>query len=241
MAHSKLKSKDELVFTNLDAGSSSGFDPNKGYAEFLRNHRKALDFPSIRNFFLSAPRAKASLKIRPDEQMRVRFENWSVDVHNNHFPTNRNNVISDSDLTLHRISGYLSRHILSEYENGGTDTRELIERSIVNPIAESNGITWKSGPKIYLSFFPGTEMFLREFDFYPLALGIYRVQKKDMPAQFLKKTLRQRYGDKTADVWMVSHRAQISKALDFVSELPWGRSGLSQVAREFLAEFGIKE
>ncbi|AMR73393.1 nucleocapsid protein [Kowanyama virus] len=232
---------DDLIFEDVNPGSTSGFDPNQGYIDFLSQHGDNINLNTIRTFFLNAPKAKASLKNRPERQMRIRFGDWSVIIQNNHFPANRNNILSDNDLTLYRISGYFARHVIGEYKGSNRDSRELIEQTIINPIAESNGIAWSCGAEIYLSFYPGSEMFLKDFKFYPLAIGLYRAKNKDMPAQFLKKTLRQRYGEKTSDVWMVQNKKEIHDAVKRVSQLPWGKSGLSKVAKEFLAEFGIKE
>ncbi|QLA47015.1 N [Termeil virus] len=233
--------EDEFVYTNDARQSTSGFDPVKGYAEFINNHGAEITFVTARVFFLNAARCKAGLKNRPERQMPITFDKWVVVVFNNHFPANRNNVIGDNDLTLHRISGYLARFIHNQYRDARADDRELIQSLIINPIAEANGVTWREGYKIYLSFFPGTEMFLDTFDFYPLTISLYKVKNDMMPIQFLKKALRQRYGDKTADIWMTTHKREIQASLKEISALPWGKAGLSQMAKNFLAEFGIKE
>nr|QYW05746.1 MAG: nucleoprotein [Peribunyaviridae sp.] len=82
-------------------------------------------------------------------------------------------------------------------------------------------------------------MFLDKFNFYPLAIGIYRVKKGMMDAQFLKKTLRQRYDGQTADQWMQSKTEDVMRAVRVLESLPWGKSGLGEAARQFLNKFGI--
>nr|QYW05748.1 MAG: nucleocapsid protein [Peribunyaviridae sp.] len=173
------------------------------------------------------------------KKLTLKFSTWTVEVINNHYPGNRDTQIADSDLTLHRISGYFAKYVLISYLETNTLGKAEICATIVNPIAESHGIRWTAGAEVYLSFFPGTEMFLDKFNFYPLAIGIYRVKKGMMDAQFLKKTLRQRYDGQTADQWMQSKTEDVMKAVRVLESLPWGKSGLSEAARQFLNKFGI--
>ncbi|ACE07178.1 N protein [Pongola virus - SAAr1] len=229
----------DLVFYDVDSVNSNAFDPDAGYVAFSNNHPGALNITTARTFFLNAAKAKGVLRNKPDKKVKPKFGDWEVEIVNNHFPGNRNNTIGEDDLTLHRISGYLARWVLEEHSKDDESEKELIESTIVNPIAESNGIKWSDGAAIYLSFFPGTEMFLEPFKFFPLAIGIYRVKHKMMDAQFLKKALRQRYGKLTAEKWMATKVKSIGEAVRAVEKLKWGKGGISDAARTFLKKFDI--
>nr|AIN37048.1 nucleoprotein [Nyando virus] len=229
----------EIAFYDVQSTAQNGFDPDQQYLAFKAAAGAGLNIVSARIFFLNARKAKDQLSRRPEPKINLKFGTWSVEVVNNHFQGNRDNVISDTDLTIHRLSGYIARFILDQYLAGNTVVQSGIQLQIVNPIAESNGIKWSAGAEIYLSFFPGTEMFLEKFNFYPLAIGIYRVKRGMMDAQYLKKALRQRYGNLTADQWMQSKSDDVLRAIAVLEKLQWGKSGLSEAARQFLGKFGI--
>nr|AAC55340.1 nucleocapsid protein [Tahyna virus]UEE94595.1 nucleocapsid protein [Orthobunyavirus tahynaense]ADC53402.1 N protein [Tahyna virus]ADC53404.1 N protein [Tahyna virus]ADC53406.1 N protein [Tahyna virus] len=231
----------DLVFYDVASTGANGFDPDAGYVDFCIKHGEAINLHSVRIFFLNAAKAKAALARKPERKASPKFGEWQVEVVNNHFPGNRNNPIDNNDLTIHRLSGYLARWVLEQFkENEDAAQRELIKTTVINPIAESNGIRWDNGAEIYLAFFPGTEMFLETFNFYPLTIGIYRVKQGMMDPQYLKKALRQRYGSLTADKWMSQKTTAIAKSLKDVEQLKWGRGGLSDTARTFLQKFGIR-
>ncbi|QLA47106.1 N [Acara virus] len=215
------------------------FVPSEAYEIFRLEHMANLDAKNMRVFFLRAYDAKQKLKTTTAPSVTLKFGNAIFKVVNNHNDRNANMEIYPTDLTLHRISGFMARHVKHLIEVEKT-TADYVKGLIINPIAESLGITWEAGLDIYLSFFPGTEMFMQEFNFFPLAIGIYRVQKGEMKAEFLKKHLRQQCGKIPASQWMVTHKAQIKLAVDTVSKLPWGKAGMSAAARAFLADFGIK-
>nr|ASG81434.1 nucleoprotein [Kaeng Khoi virus] len=229
----------EIVFYDEPLRIQSGFDPERQYMEFIRGVGNGISLPSIKIFFLNARKAKDKLSLRSDRKISLKFGTWSVEVVNNHFQGNRDSAIGDMDFTLHRLSGYLARHVLELYLAANPVNQANIRQTIINPIAESNGIHWDSGAEIYLSFFPGSEMFLEKFNFYPLAIGIYRVKRGMMDAQFLKKSLRQRYGQLTADQWMQTKTEDVMRAVTVLEGLAWGRSGLSEAAKQFLNKFGI--
>nr|AIL54640.1 nucleocapsid protein [Trivittatus virus] len=231
----------ELVFYDAPSTGANGFDPDAGYVAFIAAHAGSYDLSAVRIFFLNAAKAKNALSRRPEGKVSIKFGEWSVEVVNNHFPGNRNNPIGNNDLTIHRISGYLARWVLEEFKGQDDEAqKDIIRSTIVNPIAESNGIHWDSGADAYLSFFPGTEMFLESFDFLPLAIGIYRVKNGMMDVQYLKKALRQRYGTMTADKWMSTKTTVIAKTLKRVESFKWGKGGLSEAARAFLSKFNVK-
>ncbi|QLA47012.1 N [Timboteua virus] len=216
----------------------NNFVPNDAYAVFLNEHAPNLTLDNMRIFFLRAYEAKQKLKNTEARTATLKFGTVKFQVRNNHHERNANMEIAPTDLTLHRISGFIARFLKDLVETGVAAEAE-IHRKIVNPIAESLGITWDNGNLVYLSFFPGTEMFMEEFRMFPLAIGIYRVQQKQMKAEFLKKHLRQQCGDIPASQWMVTKKVDVQHSLTLISKLPWGRAGLSAAARNFLAEFGI--
>nr|QRX38879.1 nucleoprotein [Jamestown Canyon virus] len=231
----------DLVFYDVASTGANGFDPDAGFVAFMADHGESVSLSAVRIFFLNAAKAKAALARKPERKATPKFGEWQVEIVNNHFPGNRNNPIGNNDLTIHRLSGYLARWVLEHFTTSDDESqRELIRSTIINPIAESNGIHWNNGPEIYLSFFPGTEMFLEIFKFYPLTVGIYRVKHGMMDPQYLKKALRQRYGTLTAEKWMAQKTVLIAKSLKDVEQLKWGRGGLSDAARTFLIKFGVK-
>ncbi|AIN37052.1 nucleoprotein [Mojui dos Campos virus] len=229
----------ELVFYDTASTGQSGYDPDRHYLAFKAGIGAGVGVMQARIFFLNAKKAKDQLSRKFDQKVNIKFGTWAVEVVNNHFPGNRDSTVGDMDLTLHRISGFLARHILETFLSADPAQQGVIKTQIINPIAESNGITWAAGAEVYLSFFPGTEMFLSTFSFYPLAIGIYRVKKGLMDAQFLKKALRQRYGGMTADQWMQSKTVEVMAAVNVLEKLKWGKSGLGEAARTFLSKFGI--
>ncbi|AVX48948.1 N protein [Apeu virus] len=217
--------------------NSSTFDPKQAYKSFVDEHREELTLENIRVFFLRANEAKQKLRKSSAKLANLKFGTWKVTVVNNHYPANTANTVADGELTLHRISGFLAKFVLDLYAD--TEHRPEIEEKIINPIAESKGVTWAQSAKIYLAFFPGTEMFLHEFEMLPLAIYIYRAQKGEIDVSLLKKPLRQQYKNDTPDKWMKEKKVMIQSAVSRISKLPWGTSGLSSQAKEFLKEFGI--
>ncbi|AXY55024.1 nucleoprotein [Ananindeua virus] len=222
---------------NVAQGRNS-FIPTEAYAVFLNEYAANLTMENIRIFYLRAYDAKQKLKTTDVRSATLKFGTVKFLVKNNHHDRNANMEIDPHDLTLHRISGFMARYLKHLIDTDRLASAE-IQKYIINPIAEALGITWDHGELIYLSFFPGTEMFLEEFKMLPLAIGIYRVQQKQMKAEFLKKHLRQQYGDMPASQWMALKKTEVQNALATVSKLPWTRAGLSAAARTFLAEFGI--
>ncbi|ALP92133.1 nucleocapsid protein [Mahogany hammock virus] len=220
------------------AAGRNNFVPEDAYGIFLNEHAASLTVGNMRIFFLRAYDAKQKLKTTEARAATLKFGTARFVVRNNHHDRNANLEIAPNDLTLHRISGYMARFLKHLIDTDRLAAAE-IHKNIVNPIAEAVGITWEHGETVYLSFFPGTEMFMEDFKMLPLAIGIYRVQQKQMKAEFLKKHLRQQYGDMPASQWMVLKKSEVQNALTLVSRLPWARAGLSAAARTFLAEFGI--
>ncbi|AAA87603.1 nucleocapsid protein [Germiston virus] len=230
----------ELEFEDVPNNIGSTFDPESGYTNFQRNYLPGVTLDQIRIFYIKGREIKNSLSKRSEWEVTLNLGGWKVPVLNTNFPGNRNNAVPDYGLTFHRISGYLARYLLGKYL-AETEPEKLIMRTkIVNPLAEKNGITWESGPEVYLSFFPGAEMFLGTFRFYPLAIGIYKVQRKEMDPKFLEKTMRQRYLGIDAQTWTTTKLGEVEAALKVVSGLGWKKTNVSSAAREFLSKFGIR-
>nr|AMR98958.1 structural nucleocapsid protein N [Capim virus] len=221
----------------LIAEGRNPFVPDVAYARFIREHAPMLTPGNIRIFFLRAYDAKQKLKTTTARTANLKFGTATFTVKNNHNERNANIEVEAEDLTLHRISGFLAKFVRESIVD--ETASKMIRDTIVNPIAESLGITWENGDDVYLSFFPGAEMFLDTFHMLPLAIGIYRVQQKQMKAEFLKKHLRQQYGGLAASQWMSERKEDVKLALTLISRLPWGKAGLSAAARNFLADFGI--
>ncbi|AKO90189.1 nucleocapsid protein [Orthobunyavirus guajaraense] len=221
----------------LIAEGRNPFVPDLAYAKFVRDHGAVLTPDNVRIFFLRAYDAKQKLKTTTARTANLKFGTATFTVKNNHNERNANIEVEAEDLTLHRISGFLAKYTKESMVD--ENAADMIREKIVNPIAESLGISWDNGDDVYLSFFPGTEMFLDTFKMLPLAIGIYRVQQKQMKAEFLKKHLRQQYGGLPASQWMSIRKADVKNAVTLISSLPWGKAGLSAAARSFLADFGI--
>ncbi|AGW82136.1 nucleocapsid protein [Caraparu virus] len=225
-------------FTDDDRGpTASSFDPQQAYNEFIGNHGENLSVDNVRIFFLRANEAKQKLRKSSAKIAMLKFGSWKVEVVNNHYPGNASNPVADNSLTLYRISGFLAKYTLELHND--SEHRAEIEEKIVNPIAESKGVTWQAGAKIYLAFFPGTVMFLYEFEMLSLAIYLYRAQKDEIDPSLLKKPLRQKYKKDNPEKWMREKKVMIQGALGRIAKLPWGTTGLSAQARDFLKEFGI--
>nr|ACJ64917.2 nucleocapsid protein [Kairi virus] len=229
----------EIEFQDVAANTSSTFDPEAGYAAFKRRHTTGLNYDHIRIFFLNGKKAKDTLSKRSETTITLNFGGWKIPVVNTHFLENRNMPVPDDGLTLHRVSGYLARYLLDRVYSAGEPEKLKIKTTIINPIAASHGITWDDGEEVYLSFFPGSEMYLTTFKFYPLAIGIYKVQRKLMDPKYLEKTMRQRYMNLDASQWTQKHFSDVNSALTVVSGLGWKKANVSIAARNFLNKFGI--
>nr|CAM98683.1 nucleocapsid protein [Ingwavuma virus] len=228
-----------IEFHDVAANTSSTFDPEVAYANFKRIHTNGLSYDNIRIFYIKGREIKTSLAKRSEWEVTLNLGGWKVAVYNTNFPGNRNNPVPDDGLTLHRLSGFLHKSLLDTMLLVSEPDKLIIKSKIINPMAEKNGITWNDGEEVYLSFFPGSEMFLGTFRFYPLAIGIYKVQKKEMDPKYLEKTMRQRYMGLEASSWTVSKVSEVQSALTVVSGLGWKKTNVSAAAREFLAKFGI--
>nr|ATB56197.1 nucleocapsid [Mburo virus] len=232
-----VKVEDDLVFS-FGGRADGSFDPRAGYINFMRDHGNEIaDLSNINAFLLNAKAAKERLATRQRKQVALKFGNWTVTVVNNHHKANTTNPVGPDDLTIGRISGYIAYYLLKTHSE--KKHKELIETTIINPIAESKGVTWDT-PLIYLSMIPGSEMFMDEFEFYPLAIGIVRCQRKEMDVEYLKKPMRQMLSDGLASSsWLVSSKDAIKGAVNEVAKLSMTRPGFSQIATKFLQEFNI--
>ncbi|QLA46876.1 N [Weldona virus] len=229
--------EDDLVFSS-STRDGSVFDPRAGYENFIHHHGESVALlDNINAFLLNAKRAKDKLSSKSRKEATLKFGSWEVTVVNNHHKANAQNPVEPDDLTIGRISGYIARFLLSAHKN--PKHKEEIERTIINPLAESKGITWKT-PLLYMAMIPGSEMFMDEFKFYPLAIAMARYHKENMSVEYLKKPMRQMLSDGTKSTqWLVSAKDNIKKAFDNIMAQNWTKSGFSQVATQFLKEFNI--
>ncbi|QLA47049.1 N [Okola virus] len=215
------------------------FRPDVAVAYFDIVH-KEIDIKSIKIFFLNAGKLKKSLRMCPKLEVTAKFGDWSVTFKNTHNPALGKVQLAENDLTLHRISGYLAKRLIRWINYGAADKKELVKKEIINPLAEAAGITWNnSNPEFYLSFFPGTEFFLADFQGYPLAITAVRVKKGMLKSDFLQKVLRQKYNGKDPVVWMKDELATIQKAVAEVGKHPLIKMSLLPHINEFLANLGI--
>ncbi|QLA46925.1 N [Minatitlan virus] len=220
------------------AAGSNPFVPEEAYMVFVNENQAQLTIPNIRIFYLRAYEAKQKLKRTEARMANLTFGTMKLQIMNNHNNRFSNAELEPHDLTLHRVSGFLARYLKDTMVN--VATRMDVHKNIINPIAAALKLEWTIGDDIYLSFFPGAEMFMETFKMFPLAIAIFRVQQKQMEPEFLKKHLRQYCGNMTSTQWMISKKEDIRVAVGTVSALPWGRGGLSAAARSFLSEFGIR-
>ncbi|AEZ35269.1 nucleocapsid protein [Taiassui virus] len=230
----------EIAFDDIGQIAASTFNPDNQYIGFKKVFTVGLTYDQIRIFFLNGKKAKETLSKRSEETVTLNFGGWRIPIVNTHFPGNRNIDLADDALTLHRVSGYLARYLLEKVLSAQEPEKVIIKTRIINPIAASNGITWDDGYEVYLSFFPGSEMFLEAFKFYPLAIGIYKVQKGMMDVKFLEKTMRQKYAGLDATVWTQQKYTDVINALLVVNGLGWKKSNVSAAAKDFLSKFGIQ-
>ncbi|QLA47023.1 N [Tanga virus] len=215
------------------------FNPEAAFRAFELEHRN-ISVQDIRVFFLNAGKLKKTLKLCPKLEITARFGSWSVKIKNTINRSLGELVLSETDLTLHRISGYLALIVLRKATVEKQLERDMVKEHIVNPIAESQGVTWNnSKPEIYLSFFPGTEFFLKDFLMYPLAIGVTRVRRGLMTQEFLAKLLRQKFEGKDPNVWMVEKVNLVKNAVDELAKYPLTKASSGPHVKEFLAKLGI--
>ncbi|QSV51824.1 N [Bobaya virus] len=230
----------DFTFTDIGQRSTSTFDPELAYANFSRNMNKYLTVDVARVFFLNHKKAKDRLRATPKPVVNLTFGTATFQVANNHYPDFQNNPVTDGALTLHRLSGYLARWLMNQINLGGAPKKQEIFEKVIIPLAEIKGCSWSDGPALYLGFAAGAEMFLETFTFFPLAIEIQRVLKDKMDVTYMRKVLRQRYGNMTAEEWMSEKLEEVTAAVNAVGTLPWARSGISAAAREFLQKFNIR-
>ncbi|WMC17275.1 nucleoprotein [Belmont virus] len=227
----------DYQFDDAPQRSTSTFDPEAGYVAFTNQYRGQLTYDLARTFFVKQKEAKAALSKSTKTVVTISFSGVAFDVVNNHNPQNSKTPVPDNSYTLHRISGYLARWVMEQSLD--PLNIEEIQSTIVVPLAENKGCKWTHGTALYLSFCPGTEMFLRTFQFLPLAIEMQRVLKDDNDPTYMKKALRQKYGSKDAEQWMKTEVNAVKSALATVQKLPWAKAGFSPAARTFLAKFNI--
>ncbi|WMC17279.1 nucleoprotein [Parker's Farm virus] len=227
----------DYQFNDAPRRTSSTFDPEAQYARFKTDFGRILTYDIARVFFTKQKAAKAALRGSTKQKVDISFGGMRVTVYNNHNPQNERIDVPDTAYTLHRLSGFIAKWLMEK----AADQLQLeaIMETVVVPLAELKGCKWENGAALYLSFCPGTEMFLETFQFFPLAIEIQRVLKDQTNPVFMRKALRQKYGAKTAEEWMESEIDAVKRALETVQQLPWARAGFSAAARTFLSKFNI--
>nr|WIM48928.1 nucleocapsid protein [Inini virus] len=229
---------DTFVFNDVPQRAQSTFDPEAQYVAFEATYGSRLNTNVARIFFLNQKKAKDMLRQTARPNVNLTFGQCVFPVVNNHYPQFQSNPVADNALTLHRLSGYIARWLMTLYTSSPVRQAEIRE-NVVIPLAEVKGCSWNDGPAMYLGFAAGTEMFLQTFTFYPLVIEMHRVLKDGMDVNFMRKVIRQRYGQLTAEQWMKQELNAVKAAFESVATLPWARSGFSPLAREFLKNFGI--
>ncbi|QLA46943.1 N [Lednice virus] len=229
-----------LAFSDSDDVSRSSYNPAEEYDSFVDTYKEHLTVDNIRIFFLKAAEAKAQMAKVNNEVVEVHFGTLVLPLVNNHRVGRAQREVADSDLTLHRVSGYLARFVLDMYKRlRKSSEREAITSRIINPISAKMGFQWNVGPEIYLSTLPGTEMFLDAFKMHPLAFILLRVKKGEIKIEMAKKAMRQRYGDKEASVWLEEDIDTVRAAIKTVEKLKPSMTGLAASMTKFLQELGI--
>ncbi|AXP32088.1 nucleocapsid protein [Yaba-7 virus] len=229
----------QFVFNDVPQRNAATFNPDTGYVAFISKYGQHLNFSVARVFFLNQKKAKMVLHKTPQPSVDLTFAGVKFTVVNNHFPQYTANTVSDTAFTLHRISGYLARWVAEQCKGNQIKLAEAAA-TIVMPLAEIKGCTWNDGYTMYLGFAPGAEMFLETFEFYPLVIDMHRVLKDGMDVNFMRKVLRQRYGQLTAEEWMTTKVDAVKAAFGSVAQISWAKSGFSPAARAFLTQFGIQ-
>lgn len=231
-----------LTFSDSDDVSRSTYNPGEEYDTFVDTYREHLTVDNIRIFFLKAAEAKAHMAKVNNEVVEVHFGTLVLPLVNNHKPGRAQREVADSDLTLHRVSGYLAKFVLELYKKlRKSSEREAITSRIINPISAKMGFQWSVGPEIYLSTLPGTEMFLDAFKMYPLAFILLRVKRGEIKIDMAKKAMRQRYGDKEASTWLEEEVDTVKSAIKTVEKLKPTLTGLAASMTKFLQELGISK
>lgn len=233
-------SNPDLIFEDSETVSSSTYNPIREYDTFVAGHREHLTINNCKIFFIRAAKAKAELKKKNQEKVKIAFGTLVVEVVNNHRPGGAQSVVQDSDLTLHRLSGYLARYMLLAAKTNAA-AREAAVMTLINPISAKMGISWSAGLEIYLSTLPGTEMFLDDFKLFPLAFILIRIKRGEIPEALAKKALRQRYDGKEASTWMVEDIESVKLAMKKVESIKPTFTGLTATIAKFLEEIGIRK
>ncbi|QLA47059.1 N [Ketapang virus] len=230
----------DLTFGHGNDRVASTFNPPKQYMAFKDRYKEQLLPDNIRSFFLHAREAKLKMANINKETVRLTFGTLSVELVNNYRPLVAKRVVADHELTLYRLTGYVARFLLEQIamNPGWADPKVLIK--IINPISAKLGLTWDVGADLYLSTLPGTEMFIGDFNYYPLAFIILRIRRGEIPKEMATKALRQKIGDRMSAQWMVEDVKQIESAVAKVESLKPVFTGITATMNNFLQHFGIR-
>nr|QLA46887.1 N [Orthobunyavirus tacaiumaense] [Orthobunyavirus tacaiumaense] len=230
----------DFIYDDPGRIQQSDFVPREEYAIFCSKFALLLTLQNLRIFFLNAGKLKSAMKQSVKRKIKAKFGTLEVEITNTHNRAFTDVKLEKGEITLHRLSGFLARKILDLYTAGNYDLQAQIKAEIVMPLAEVAGVNWENAnPEIYLSFAPGSEFFLADFKFYPLAIGIARVKKDLMKPEFLAKLLRQRYGSMTPGEWMKTHAVAVQSAVAKIEEYPLMKVNSRPHVEEFLKAMGL--
>ncbi|QBH98894.1 N protein [Ness Ziona virus] len=234
-----VKEEDDIdfIFSAGDDGLNP-FNPAQAYNKFMSDHSQSMTIQNMNTFLVKAKQAKEMMRGRNKSEMTFTFGTWTLTLKNNHHPAHRNDRVTQDDLTINRVSGFIAYTVYRMYQD--PKNKDMLHAGIVNPIAESKGVTWSDGPRVYLSFLPGSEMFMLEFGFFPLAVGLARCHKENMDIEYLRKPMRQVLSDGTKPAsWLGEKIADIKKAHKVCMSLKFAKTGFNEAMQKFLSEFEL--
>ncbi|QLA47046.1 N [Pacora virus] len=219
------------------------FDPRQAYEGFVSAYGDQLTLQNIRTFFLRAKACKLKMRVSNLPVITAGFGTLQLPLVNCYNNSGNEAGLLQTALTLRRVSGYLALFLLTHY-GGSEPKRQALAESIINPIAAKKGIDWRIGVIPYLAIFPGTEMFMEEFEFYPLATAMYRIQKNELTSKFLDRLFKQKIGGVPASTWTQTRRDEINAAMAYLQKQKW-EDKVSEVYDEnvlsLLKEHGIAD
>ncbi|QLA46993.1 N [Bakau virus] len=230
----------DLTFGHGVDRVASTFNPAKQYMAFKDRYKDQLLPDNIRSFFLHAREAKLKMANINKETVRLTFGSLTVELVNNYRPIAPKRVVADFELTLYRLTGYVARFLLEQIAVNASWADPKVLVKIINPISAKLGLTWEVGADLYLSTLPGTEMFIGEFNYYPLAFIILRIRRGEIPKEMATKALRQKIGDRLSGQWMVEDVKLIEAAVSKVENLKPVFTGITATMNNFLQHFGIR-
>ncbi|QLA47089.1 N [Belem virus] len=242
-ANMQLQVSDGFDFADDQSGDPKYiFEPRQAYQTFIHAYGGGLsNLNSVRIFLSKARQCKLQMREKRVQQINPRFGTLVLPLVNCHHPDFRQNRIPGDALTLRRVSGFIALYLLQQIENNPA-TKAIIEGGIVNPIARAKQLGWDIGYKLYLSFLPGAEFYLLEFEFFPLCIAMYRVKNGKLDEEFLDRIMAQRVDNMDQDGWLSKYADVIDRSEKIVANLKWKDKPAGRISKkglEFLRSRGI--